>query len=65
MGEDEFEGAEEFEDEAEPDEGVVPLDAAADAEADYYASPERGALPDNPADHIDVMHIGMVRVEKL
>ena len=37
----------------------------ATAEAEYYASPERAALPDNPADHIDVMHIGMVKVEKL
>src|SRR5579871_2650754 len=43
VGEDEFEGAEEFEDEAESDEaesddGVAPLDAEADAEADYYAA---------------------------
>ncbi len=35
------------------------------AEAEYYGSPERAALPDNPADHIDVMHLGMVRVERL
>jgi hypothetical protein len=35
------------------------------AEAEYYASPERAALPDNPADHIEVMHLGMVRVERL
>jgi hypothetical protein len=37
----------------------------ADAEAEYYASPERAALPSNPADHIAVMHVGMVRVERL
>ena len=35
------------------------------AEAEYYASPERAALPGNPADHIDVMHLCMVRVERL
>ena len=35
------------------------------AEAAYYASPERAALPANPADHIDVMHLAMVRVERL
>jgi hypothetical protein len=35
------------------------------AEAEYYASPERAALPANPADFIDVMHVGMVRVERL
>ena len=35
------------------------------AEAEYYASAERAALPANPADHIDVMHLGMVRVERL
>jgi hypothetical protein len=35
------------------------------AEAAYYASPERAALPVNPADHIEVMHLGMVRVERL
>jgi hypothetical protein len=35
------------------------------AEAAYYASPERGALPANPADFIDVMHLGMVRPERL
>ena len=35
------------------------------AEADYYASPERAALPANPADFIAVMHVGMVRVERL
>ena len=37
----------------------------AEAEAAYYASPERAALPANPADFIDVMHLGMVRVERL
>ena len=35
------------------------------AEAEYYASPERAALPVNPADYIDVMHVGMVRIERL
>ncbi len=35
------------------------------AEADYYASPERAALPANPADHIDVAHLAMVRAERL
>jgi hypothetical protein len=35
------------------------------AEAAYYASPERAALPANPADFIDVMHLGMVRAERL
>ena len=35
------------------------------AEEAYYASPERAALPDNPADHIAVLHVGMVRVERL
>ena len=35
------------------------------AEAEYYASPERAGLPDNPADHIATMHVGMVRVERL
>jgi hypothetical protein len=35
------------------------------AEAAYYESPERAALPVNPADHIAVMHLGMVKVEKL
>jgi hypothetical protein len=35
------------------------------AEAEYYASPERAALPANPADHIAEMHVGMVRVERL
>lgn len=35
------------------------------AEAEYYASPERAALPSNPADFIDVLHVGMVRVERL
>jgi hypothetical protein len=35
------------------------------AEAAYYDSPERAALPTNPADFIDVMHLGMVSVEKL
>ena len=28
-------------------------------------SPERAALPANPADFIDVMHLGMVKVERL
>jgi hypothetical protein len=37
----------------------------AEAEAAYYASPERAALPANPADFIDVMHLAMVKVEKL
>ena len=37
----------------------------ATAEADYYASPERAALPANAADHIDVMHLGMVRADRL
>jgi len=35
------------------------------AEAEYYASPERAALPMNPADHIADFHVGMVRVERL
>ena len=35
------------------------------AEAEYYASPERAALPVNPADHIAAMHVGMVTVERL
>jgi hypothetical protein len=35
------------------------------AEQEYYASPERAALPDNPADHIAVLHVGMVRPERL
>ena len=35
------------------------------AEAEYYASPERAALPANPADHIAAMHVGMVTVERL
>lgn len=35
------------------------------AEAGYYESPERAALPTNPADFIDVAHLGMVRVERL
>ena len=35
------------------------------AEAEYYASPERGALPANPADFIDQMHVAMVRAERL
>jgi hypothetical protein len=34
-------------------------------EAEYYASPERAALPANPADHIAKVHVGMVRVERL
>ena len=35
------------------------------AEAEYYASPERAALPANPADFIDEMHVAMVRAERL
>jgi hypothetical protein len=35
------------------------------AEAAYYASPERAALPVNPADFIDVAHLGMVTPERL
>ena len=35
------------------------------AETEYYASPERAALPANPAEFIDVVHAGMVRVERL
>jgi hypothetical protein len=35
------------------------------AEQEYYASPERAALPANPADHIAVLHVGMVKIEKL
>ena len=35
------------------------------AEEEYYASPERAALPANPADHIAVLHVGMVRAERL
>jgi hypothetical protein len=35
------------------------------AEVAYYESPERVALPANPADFIDVMHLGMVRAERL
>jgi hypothetical protein len=35
------------------------------AEEAYYASPERAGLPDNPADHIAVLHVGMVRAERL
>jgi hypothetical protein len=35
------------------------------AEQEYYASPERAALPANPADHLAVLHVGMVRVERL
>jgi antibiotic biosynthesis monooxygenase (ABM) superfamily enzyme len=35
------------------------------AEAAYYESPERAALPANPADFIDTMHLGMVKVERL
>jgi hypothetical protein len=35
------------------------------AEVAYYESPERAALPTNPADFIDVMHLGMVAVERL
>src|SRR5829696_751695 len=35
------------------------------AEAKYYESPERAALPVNPADHIAVMHLAMVKAERL
>jgi hypothetical protein len=35
------------------------------AEVAYYESPERAALPVNPADHIAVMHLAMVKVERL
>jgi hypothetical protein len=35
------------------------------AEAAYYDSPERAALPNNPVDFIDVAHIGMVKAERL
>jgi hypothetical protein len=35
------------------------------AESEYYASPERAALPANPADHIAEMHVGMARIERL
>jgi hypothetical protein len=35
------------------------------AEAAYYESPERAALPANPVDFIDVMHLGMVKPERL
>ncbi len=35
------------------------------AEAEYYASPERAALPVHPGTFIDEMHICMVRVERL
>ena len=35
------------------------------AEAAYYESPERAALPANPADFIEVMHLGMVTAERL
>ena len=38
---------------------------AATAEAEYYASPERAALPVHPGTFIDEMHICMVRVERL
>jgi len=31
----------------------------------YYESPERAALPVNPADHIAVMHVAMVKAERL
>jgi hypothetical protein len=37
----------------------------AEAEAAYYASPERAALPANPADFIAVMHLAMVKVERI
>ena len=35
------------------------------AEQEYYSSPERAALPANPADHIAVLHVAMVRAERL
>jgi hypothetical protein len=35
------------------------------AETEYYASPERAALPANPADFIDQMHVAMVHAERL
>ena len=35
------------------------------AEVAYYESPERAALPVNPADHIAVMHVAMVKAERL
>ena len=35
------------------------------AEQEYYSSAERAALPANPADHIAVFHVGMVRAERL
>jgi hypothetical protein len=35
------------------------------AEADYYASPERAALPVDPADFLDEIHVSMVRAERL
>lgn len=35
------------------------------AEQEYYSSAERAALPANPADHIAVLHVGMVRAERL
>ena len=35
------------------------------AEAEYYASPDRAALPANPATFIDQMHVAMVRAERL
>jgi hypothetical protein len=37
----------------------------ATAEAAYYDSPERAALPVNPGDFIDVAHVGMVTAERL
>jgi hypothetical protein len=37
----------------------------AEAEAAYYASPERAALPTQPAEFIDVLHVTMVRAERL
>ena len=37
----------------------------ATAEHEYYSSAERAALPANPADHIAVLHVGMVRAERL
>lgn len=40
-------------------------DDFAAAEQTYYDSPERAALAVNPADHIAVFHVGMVRAERL
>jgi hypothetical protein len=35
------------------------------AEEAYYGSPERAALPVNPADHIAEAHLAMVKAERL